>query len=137
MISFAQNHEDVLLRRLFPDSTDGFYIDVGANHPVYHSVTKHFYDRGWRGINIEPVPTVFEELRAQRDRDLNLCVGVSNREGSLTFYGPRGIDCWSASLPCLIEIFGADPDQLVEREVAVTTLASICEQHVDRPIAFL
>ena len=47
MISYAQNHEDVLLRRAFPDQDAGFYLDVGAAHPVIDSVTKHFYDRGW------------------------------------------------------------------------------------------
>ena len=31
----------------------GFYIDVGACHPVVHSVTKLFYERGWNGINID------------------------------------------------------------------------------------
>ena len=62
MISYAQNQEDVLLRREFPDCTNGFYIDVGANDPVWDSVTKHFYDRGWHGINIEPGLEPYEPL---------------------------------------------------------------------------
>ena len=64
MVSYAQNHEDVLLRRVFPDEPNGFYIDVGANDPVRDSVTKHFYDRGWHGINIEP---------AERSLQATLC----------------------------------------------------------------
>ena len=63
-ISYAQNHEDVLLHRPFPDRSDGFYIDVGACHPIFHSVTKHSYDRGWNGINIEPMPGMYDTLPA-------------------------------------------------------------------------
>ena len=55
-ISYAQNLEDVLLWRALGHIKNGFYIDVGANHPEWDSVTKHFYDLGWRGVNIEPMP---------------------------------------------------------------------------------
>jgi len=46
-ISYAQNHEDVLLYRALKGVGKGFYIDVGANDPEEDSVTKAFYDRGW------------------------------------------------------------------------------------------
>ena len=85
MISYAQNQEDVILRRVFPHGNDGFYIDVGANDPVQDSVTKHFYDRGWRGINIEPQIGRYKRLCAQRQNDINLNVGLSNRDGTLEF----------------------------------------------------
>src|SRR5262245_21135095 len=86
MISYAQNGEDVLLERLFRDVPVGTYIDVGANDPVDFSVTKHFYDRGWRGINIEPGPQAFARLCAQRPRDLNLNLGLAEVEGAACFY---------------------------------------------------
>lgn len=54
-ISYAQNYEDVMLHRALKGVEKGFYIDVGANDPVQYSVTKAFYERGWRGINIEPI----------------------------------------------------------------------------------
>ena len=54
-ISYAQNFEDVMLRRVFAELDTGFYIDVGANDPSADSVTKAFYDAGWHGINIEPL----------------------------------------------------------------------------------
>ena len=86
IISYAQNYEDVLLNRLFPDRPSGFYIDVGACHPVFHSVTKLFYERGWQGVNIEPIPSMFELLADARPRDVNLHMGLSNLEGNLPFY---------------------------------------------------
>jgi hypothetical protein len=54
MISYAHNFEDVLLDRCFRNVSNGFYIDVGAWDPVVDSVTHHFYEKGWHGINGEP-----------------------------------------------------------------------------------
>ena len=80
MVSYAQNHEDVLLDRAFPRGKPGFYIDVGANEPVRNSVTKHFYELGWHGINVEPAAHPFALLAAERERDVNLNVAVSDSE---------------------------------------------------------
>ena len=73
MISYAENHEDVLLERCFKGSTEGFFIDVGAWEPVDQSVTNHFSSRGWRGINVEPVPEYFARLQAARPRATSIC----------------------------------------------------------------
>ena len=54
-ISYAQNFEDVILWRAFKNLQNGFYVDVGANDPINDSVTQAFYEKGWRGINIEPI----------------------------------------------------------------------------------
>lgn len=76
MISYARNHEDVVLSRALRADRPGFYIDVGAGHPVEDSVTKHFYDLGWSGVNVEPAGGVFEALAEQRARDVNLDVAL-------------------------------------------------------------
>ena len=65
-ISYAQNLEDVMLYRILKRVEAGFYIDVGAQHPVLDSVNKAFYDRGWRGINIEPNSEDFSLLQKER-----------------------------------------------------------------------
>ena len=54
--SYAQNFEDVILYRALGSIRNGFYIDVGAQHPEIDSVSKAFYDLGWRGVHVEPVP---------------------------------------------------------------------------------
>ena len=78
MISFAQNFEDVMLYRVFRGQPTGFYIDVGAADPTHRSVTRLFYDLGWRGINIEPRQMFFEELQHARPRDINLDCGAGS-----------------------------------------------------------
>ena len=72
IISYAQNGEDIILNRVFMGEKNGFYIDVGAGKPNDDSVTKVFYDLGWRGINIEPHPENFHLLDKERKRDINL-----------------------------------------------------------------
>ncbi len=137
MISYAQNGEDVLLDRVFHDVDRGFYVDVGANDPVFDSVTKHFYDRGWRGVNIEPQPKLHRRLVEDRPRDINLHLGVSDREGTLTFHEAPSADGWSTFSELQAKNLRERNITVIERPVPVTTLARVCEQYVDQPIDFL
>jgi FkbM family methyltransferase len=136
MVSYAQNGEDVLLARLFPKGLKGFYIDVGAHLPVMGSVTKHFYDQGWHGINVEPASEPFAALSEARSRDVNLCVGVSDKPGTLTLFESGGTGCSTFS-PDAAGHQRASGIPFVEREVEVLTLAQICEDHVEGEIDFL
>jgi hypothetical protein len=83
MISYAQNLEDVMLARAFVGVTQGFYIDVGGYDPDNDSVTRFFYDSGWRGINVEPVPEQYEEFVRRRPRDVNLRAALGRADGQL------------------------------------------------------
>jgi FkbM family methyltransferase len=81
--SYAQNFEDVMLWRALSHVTDGFYVDIGAQDPVIDSVSKAFYDRGWRGVHVEPVPAFVEMLRKDRPDEVVLPVALGEREGTL------------------------------------------------------
>ena len=84
--SFAQNFEDVILWRALRQVRQGFYVDCGAYHPEKHSVTKAFYDRGWRGINVEPVPSLMREFVADRPADININIALSDDAKGAAFY---------------------------------------------------
>ena len=86
IIAYSDRLEDVLLHRVLRHVPEGFYIDVGANHPQVCSVTKLFYDLGWRGINIEPSPTWFAEIVRARPRDINLCLAAGATNGQIAFH---------------------------------------------------
>ena len=124
MVSYAQDAEDVLLQRAFPWKHRGFYIDAGASDPVHFSVTKHFYDWGWRGINIEPVHSVWRRLRDHRPRDVNLNAGLSDREGKLTFYEVAAETTWSTFSAQLARAIEGRGVKVSPREVPVTTLCA-------------
>lgn len=137
MISYAQCAEDVLLSRLFDPGHRGFFIDVGANHPQAGSVTAHFYDQGWRGINVEP-SCIFGELTQARRRDLNLQMAVSNRNGTALFHefpDAPGLSTFGADLA---ERTTAELGlRCVKRTIPVVTLAEICREHAPGAIDFL
>src|SRR5262245_37865438 len=101
-VSYAQNFEDVMLWRALHRVQEGFYIDFGAKDPVSDSVTKAFDDRGWRGINIEPVPTHHSDLQRDRPRDINLLCAVGTTSGELDIvdFDVRG---WASANQAVIE----------------------------------
>ena len=68
-ISFAQNGEDVVLWRALKEVPAGRYLELGANDPTVDSISRPFYDRGWTGITVEPVPELAEAHRLLRPRD--------------------------------------------------------------------
>lgn len=81
--SYAQNFEDVMLWRALKHIEKGCYIDVGAQHPVIDSVSKAFYEHGWRGIHVEPVHQYAKLLREDRPDETVLQVALSDTEGTL------------------------------------------------------
>lgn len=90
---YAQCGEDINLRKFFPDKQDGFYIDVGVWEHQVDSVTKHFYDVGWRGINIEPIPDLYNAIVPHRPRDINLqlAAGASNTTRVINYVHGSGL----------------------------------------------
>jgi len=128
IISYAQNGEDIILNRAFREVHNGFYIDVGANHPSHLSVTKLFYDRGWKGINIEPDKRCFAKLALGRPRDINLpfALGQSNGKEMLWLFSDTGLSTTSN------EIANKHRDRgykYTKTEVAVRTLQSVLDEH--------
>jgi FkbM family methyltransferase len=87
MVSYAQNGEDVVLWRALGSVSAGRYVEVGANDPSHDSVTRAFYDRGWSGITIEPVPYFADLQRAQRPRDHLVQAAITNSgPGEITLH---------------------------------------------------
>eukprot|EP01133_Synstelium_polycarpum_P004716 gene4716-5503_t len=85
--SYSQDGEDMILKAFFEQKKGkGFFVDVGAHHPVRFSNTRYFYKKGWRGINVEPTPSAIGLFNWLRKRDINLNVGVGKEKGTLTFY---------------------------------------------------
>ena len=124
-ISYAQNHEDVMLYRALREVKEGFYIDVGAQDPVIDSVTKAFYERGWRGINIEPNEEYFLKLQDDRPHDINLLTAVGREPGAISFY--EVVHTGLSTTSAVYARGHAEAGYEVHlRNVACTTLDRIC-----------
>ena len=135
-ISHAQNREDVMLWRALGSVVQGFYVDVGANHPSHDSVTRAFYERGWSGINIEPLQEHFEELCLDRPRDINLQVAAGAQEGEVDLYDSEVRGLATASAEVAQARLDAGGDVRVCR-VPVRRLDAILAEHVQGQIHFL
>lgn len=137
MISYAQNYEDVMLWRALGYIENGFYVDVGAAWPDEHSVTKLFYDSGWRGINIEPNPEFYKKYLADREEDINLNIAISDKKGETELYfiddtGLSSLDKGIADSHKKIGFFSKPSI------VTVSTLTSVLAEYVkEKEIHFL
>lgn len=140
VISYAQNREDILLSGFFSGDEIGFYVDVGAEYPDTLSVTKNFYDRGWRGINIEPIKREYELFVKRRPRDINLNLGISNKPGLLTFREYEGTG-YSTFSKTMMEEHRNDEERLVKKfkdyRVPTKTLAQVFKEQQVGSIQFL
>ena len=88
-ISLAQNFEDLVFEKLWNEGhpkAKGFYVDVGAHDPIRFSNTYRLYRQGWRGINIDPLPSCIKKFRKHRPEDINLNIGISDNTGEMDYY---------------------------------------------------
>lgn len=135
-ISYAQNFEDVMLWRALKHVDKGFYIDVGANDPERHSVTKAFYDRGWHGINIEPISEWHEKLQKERVNDINLKLAAGKQKGNNIMFEISGTGLSTSNLSYVKQhnLKGYESKKI---EVCTETLTGICKLYVQSDIHFL
>lgn len=133
--SYAQYNEDIILLALLHDVDKGFYVDVGANYPVIDSVTKLFYEKGWRGINIEPIPSIFKLLQGDRPEDINLNVGIGDKNGKVEFYENETVPGHSSFINDKAGYF--KNDKISKYLVDIKTLKSIFKTNKVKKINFL
>jgi len=135
-VSYAQNFEDIMLHRVLKDVRHGFYVDVGAQHPVKDSVTKAFSLAGWRGINVEPVKHWFDMLEADRPHDINLNLAVAEDDGFLDLFEVKGTGL-STTDPAFAAEHRDQGHEVVEYRVPTITLDRIFEEHGIDQVHFL
>lgn len=88
-ISLAQNFEDLIFEKLKINAgidRKGFYIDIGAHDPIRFSNTYILKKQGWRGINIDPLPSCINRFQKRRPDDINLNIGISDKTGEMEYY---------------------------------------------------
>ena len=135
LISYAQNGEDIVLARaLNPWEKKGFWVDCGAGHPTYDSVTKLFSQFGWTGINVEPLDQEFLLLSQDRPQDENVQCLLGAKEGlGIIFAGPAENRGSSTSDPLLVARYAKEYGQTFqELQIPMRRLDDILREK-DRP----
>ncbi len=137
-ISYAQNFEDVMLWRALNHIQSGCYIDVGAWSPDDDSVTRSFYEYGWRGVNIEPNPTMFKLLQERRNEDINLNVALSDKEQSVELYMVSDLSGLSTIDKAYFKKIAMDGHDIETIECQAITLNNVWEKAVgEKQVHFL
>ena len=79
-VYYSQTGQDKFLEEnVFKGFKGGFFMDIGAHDGIWINNTFYFdKNHQWTGINIEPIPEVFEKLVKNRSTCINLNCAVSN-----------------------------------------------------------
>jgi FkbM family methyltransferase len=137
-ISYAQRFEDLYLMRCFGGRSTGFYIDVGSGHPVYDNASFAFYLEGWRGITVEPNPSLARLSRAVRPRDQHVEALLGAEVGEASFYLVNDFHGLSTMIEAHARAaqtqFGKTSQAIA---MAVTTLKELCRRHAPPVFEFL
>jgi FkbM family methyltransferase len=131
--SYAQDGEDVALAAFFEGKKGykGFFVDVGAHHPVRFSNTWMFYKKGWRGINIDPTPGSMRSFGWLRPRDLNLEIGIAGESSTMPFFcfNEPALNTFDASVAQQRNT--GQPYRVIKTvDVPIMPLSGVFEQHL-------
>jgi len=79
---------DIVIENIFKNQKNGFYIDVGCQHPIKNNNTYLLNKKGWCGINIDLDKDNIDLFNHSRPHDDNINIAVSNKiaEVELFFY---------------------------------------------------
>ncbi|WP_296590701.1 FkbM family methyltransferase [Methylophaga sp.] len=135
-ISFAQNYEDVILNRIFRLKEKGFYVDVGAFHPIEKSVTCHFSKRGWTGMNVDICNENISRFEKHRPLDLNICAAIGSKDGIEEFFVQRGTTRTTKD-KSLAESYEKRGVKLESQQLNVYTLSGLLSRNNIKKIDFL
>lgn len=137
---FSQFGQDEYLEtHVFKGATGGFFVDVGAHNGITINNTLFFErNRGWTGLNIEPIKSVFDRLVINRPRCINLNLAVDDSNGTAAFIQNAG---YTEMISGLSSSFDARHHARLTLEnsthggetrvieVETRRLDSICEEH--------
>jgi len=95
---YSQRGQDWFIdQKIFPNKTDGIFLDVGANDPKDLSNTLYFEEKGWSGLAFEPQ----ERLRKKWDTDRKTkCLPhlLGARDGEEVTFVEYDTDDWQNAL---------------------------------------
>ena len=136
-LTYTQNLEDFHLWQALGPKAEGFYIDVGAGHPIADNVSFWFYERGWRGICVEPQPSLVTAYGHIRPRDTVFAGLVGRTNGETDFHMVNRLHGFSTTVEKHAQgagQFGADYKTV---RMPIVTMAELCARNGVSEIDFL
>ncbi len=132
-ISYAQSGEDLILKNLFENKANGFYVEIGAFHPFIISNTNLFYkDLNWKGINIDPNPFAIEKFNQHRPNDINLNIAIANTNSKLKYYFVDDTNSMNSMSEEFLIKRGVDPEKIKNVEINCFPLKDVFEKYLPK-----
>ncbi len=128
MISYTRNFEDVMLMRALGHVQQGFYVDVGASHPVNDSNTYALYSKGWRGVAIEPQTIFNAEWQTFRSEDILVNAAMSATSGEAVLHKPIQYGQGATIHPSFAQDYAQRGLAMAQSVVPVLTLTEVLAQ---------
>ena len=121
--------EQQLVRQFFGNRKEGFYVDVGANHPTVDSQSWHLEQLGWTGLLLEPLPAYCAMLKSERRGTVVQCACSSpENHGKKLNLISAGVHSTLNASPIAL---GASSQEIVE--VDCRTLDSVLDEQKVAP----
>jgi FkbM family methyltransferase len=97
--SYSQAGEDMIVNYLFTSLGIQYptYLELGTNQPILCNNTYFFYQKGCKGVCIEPDKEMCKIIRRKRDKDtvLNIGIGLNNNPEAFFYLFPGRMNAWS------------------------------------------
>ena len=91
MFYSQENQDSYLETTVFKGFKHGFFVDVGAYDGIHINNTLYFEQTNeWTGINIEPIPKIFDYLMTNRPNCINVNCAICNEDGETEFLLNKG-----------------------------------------------
>jgi len=89
---YSQDKQDEFLEtNIFKGHKDGYFVDVGAHDGKDINNTLYFEENNnWKGINIEPIKTVYDRLSKNRPNCININCAIDEKDGEAEFIYNKG-----------------------------------------------
>jgi FkbM family methyltransferase len=135
-ISYSQHADDYIAWQLLDKKLNGTVVEVGAFDGEHLSNSKSLEDLGWKSINIEPSPDVFQYLISNRPNAINLNMAIVGDKSikEIDFYAEElgvlsGCIVDEEDLKRRYNNRGIEYKAPLKMKVAAKTLNQILEEH--------
>lgn len=136
-LSYTQNLEDWHLWLALGGDGPGVYIDVGGGHPIADNVSMWFYERGWRGLVVEPQAALAALYPRVRPRDTVFQGLVGRTSGTHDLHVFPRLHGLSTTVGANADRSQVHGDSYRTITLPMLTLADLCERHGLTRIDFL
>ncbi|WP_373476300.1 FkbM family methyltransferase [Sphingorhabdus sp.] len=124
--STGQYNQPEILDFLLEGKENGFFIDIGANHPEYNSNTYYFeLKKKYEGVAFDPLQKYAKLWKSKRPRTRFENVALGASKGEVSFFEHENTDGWQDQLSFTSDSPLFDRATMVGKSVKVMRLDEI------------